>query len=228
MDERALATYMNDVLKLDPIGEAESIVAARAAFVDPSVIVALEASINPLDRQQERAAVRWHLQELRRVFWQIDDADLERRLTWLARKRLPETASQLERMRQAAAHRPAMRTLIAERQIPFSFLASFGNVLIAPAREANLWRERIFSAMRPERNIYYPQAQSVTKNAVLTIRSRFPYLYAMEDGWLNEILEFKDGDSTAMPADSFESMALLGVIGATLAAMIGVGFLLSW
>lgn len=205
MDEAAIATYLREVLALDPRDDAEQILAIRHSFLRPDgVVSAVLADDSEPDDVRSRLLAR--LNAIRRDFWQLSDAELAQRLTALQQVSQPEIVAAAARLQQVAQLRGDLRALAADRETHPTFVRALGQILIAPAAEANSLREHEQSWMRPEQNPEFLTARYVIFRTLQRMRDQYPRLFALEEAWLTELLQFD-------PIEETENHAALTVAG---------------
>lgn len=214
--------YLRRVLSLDPRDAADDIIAARNAFLRPDAVI-VAATVHEDTLSDRRDWLHTRLASIRRDFWQLSEEHLTQQLTWLLQSGQPEIVAPAARLGQVAQHRAAIAALIADPYAHPTFVKAFSQILVSSAAEANRLREREHGWMRPEQNLQYQAAKTSIQHTIQRIRQQHPQLFAIEEAWLSEMLQFNPSEET----ENHFAMAVLGAgmllsVGFTILAMIAL------
>ena len=216
-------TYLQEVLALDPRTDAEAILRRRREFLQPPEVVLAELTEEDSADGDLRTRLLQRLGAVRQAFWRLDADELAERLSSLQRAAHAEIATAADRLRQVAAQREAILRLSTDPVLHPAFVKALREILIAPAAEANRLREREHRHMRPEQNEHYRSAWSAVQGTARVIRSRYPHVFALEEAWLTELIEYNPVEETADESANvrFGLAVLVGFV-VTLAAIVGI------
>jgi hypothetical protein len=189
MSDPAGAAYLREVLDLDADDSAAEIIRRRSQFLrgEPSILEAEAATEVQCDLE---TLLRRRLRTLRQQFWTLPAEDLSRQLDQLQQVKHPATATAARHLARVVPHREALALLRWHPEANQKFIEAFQRVLVAPAAEASAVREQQLCWMRPEQNPSYAHAQVAIHTTVRMIQRDSAELFALESGWLTELLQF--------------------------------------
>jgi hypothetical protein len=196
MNDARQAAYLEQVLSLDPRTEAAEALRLRREFLQPTDVFQAELAGGEDDGAASRSHAADRLRRVRRAFWKLGDEELFRELDFLQSAPHVELATAADRLRRVATQREAIRRLSGESAAHPVFMKSFTNILVAPMAEANRLREWEHRCMRPEQNEHYESAQTGVQETARLIRRKYPDVFALEEAWLTELLEYNPLDET--------------------------------
>lgn len=226
-DERV--KFLERVCALNPLENAEDILDLRQQFLEADDIAIAEIVT---DRSlEDYQSAREVLRSAREEVWHGNQGELGMRLTQLQNCKFAAVATEAGRLKRVLGIRAKLAEL-GERDFTNNyFYKEFCKVLIAPPGEANKIREAQLGWMRPENNPGFGNAITQIKANVAGILQHAPEVYALERGWLNEILSFDanleredEGTNTFIGlAILFLGGFLVFIIFACIQAMFGMG-----
>jgi hypothetical protein len=226
MAELRETAYLQQVLALDPRADAALLVLRRREYLRPAAIIAAEFADDCGNNDDIRAQTLKRLNSVRRAFWRLGDDELVRQLSMLEHVPFADVAVAATRLQEVGRQRKAFQRFAAEPDIHPAFTKALCEILIAPVGEANRLREREHRSMRPEQTEHYASARWAVQQTAHVIRTRYPELFALEEAWLTELLEYNPIDETKHEsANTLFGLAVLGVLGVTLLLIVGI---VSW
>ncbi|MEQ8785232.1 MAG: hypothetical protein RIC55_03000 [Pirellulaceae bacterium] len=196
MSESGREAYLQHVLSLDARTEPEAALQMRREHLQPAGVIQAELAEGDDDDAAPRARMLVRLQNVRRDFWRLGDETLSRELAALQNAAHVDVATAAARLRQAADQRQAVKDLTAEAAAHPVFMKALTEILVAPASEANRLREREHRCMRPEQNEHYETARRGVQDTARLIRNKYPGVFALEEAWLSELLQYNPLDET--------------------------------
>jgi hypothetical protein len=211
MVESRETLYLRQVLALVPHDEAEAILRLRRDFLEPSDLVV--AHVIDDDDIDARSRMLRLLADVRLDFWTMPAEQLQRQLTALQRAGNAETAAAAARLQHVAAERPALLKLRADPHVHPAFIETLTRVFLSPAADANRLREREQRWMRPSTNTNYKRARHTIQATVRVIRASYPGVFALEEAWLSELLEYN-------PEEEVESEGRQQLFGCLLMVLV--------
>jgi hypothetical protein len=216
MSESREAAYLRQVLALDPNDDAVAMLRLRRDFLQPSDIVV--AHVIDDDDVDLRLRMLRILADVRLEFWTMPGDQLLRQLAALTSSGHAETAAAASRLQQVAVQRAALIKLRSDDRAHRAFVDTLTQVLLSTASEANRLREREQRWMRPSTNPNYNRARYAIQAAVRVIHANYPEVFALEEAWLSELLEYN-------PEAEVESQGMQQAFGIAVLALV-VGTLL--
>jgi hypothetical protein len=223
MSDALAVRYLQNVLTLGPNDDAETIVRRRREYVHSTDVFVADLADDGAEQVDLGTVFMRQLLAIRRDFWTLQDVDLAGRLSALRNVNHVATATAATRLGQVAAQRDAIRQLPAQPGVHPAFVRSFAEVLIAPASDANQLREREHRFMRPEQNPNYEVSRRAIQGTAHLIRQHHPALFALEEAWLTELLEYNPIEETEHEsANQVLGCAMLIGLGLTLLAILGI------
>lgn len=190
MTETRTREYLQQVLTLDPQGDAADIVRLRRNYLAGADWIEADLA----DDVDPRTQSLLQLNKVRQSFWRLPVNDLIAQLNVLVRSPYPDVVSAALRLAQVAQQRDALRALGQHPHVHPEFIKALAVIFVAPPAEANRLRERELSWMRPEQNQHFDTARRGVQGTANVIRTTFPGVFALESAWLTEILEYRPSD----------------------------------
>jgi hypothetical protein len=184
MADSAGIEYLREVLRLDPLEDAERILALRQSRLAGADAVGVAVGDDGDQDDRRRAAAA--LDRLRRDFWMLDEARFRGRLEELDERRFPELAVALARLRVVASHRQALLDPCEPTDPAAPFAEALRRVLVAPPRDAALLRDAHLAALVEAARRRDPRLQAAQR-LIARIAEQQPELHLLEDEWLAAI-----------------------------------------
>lgn len=212
--------YLREMFGHELANDAGQLLVRRRTFLNPDLVIATSNEVaDAEDRSQQLAK----LQMLRQQFWQLDESQLMGQLQQLSQVPHAEIVVESRRLLAVAQTRPLLAQLPGDPFVDTRFARILVGILLAPASEASRLRARDFSWMRPELNPHYQKAAQQMKLGASMIQQRYPAIFALEDAWLMEILEYNPVTETNDNAsDSVFVLIFLVMFVAAIAGVIAI------
>lgn len=203
--------YLKRQLARNPWEESERIVAERARALRLRPRAAASAGV---DTGEERQRLRNELDALRTTAFTAPLPELSERLARLKLDDYPDLRSAAERLRTILASRSVLPQLTGHRDFNPDFLACFKEVLVSPARDTAVLRERVLNSFGNRK---------LRKSGVRMIRlleKQAPALCALERPWLDALTKQKHRSGGAAAAGSASEKANPGWVVAAVVIFI--------
>ncbi|TWT30176.1 hypothetical protein KOR34_47340 [Posidoniimonas corsicana] len=203
--------YLKRQLARNPWEESERIVAERARALRLRPRAAASAGV---DTGEERQRLRSELDALRTTAFTAPLPELSERLARLKLDDYPDLRSAAERLRTILASRSVLPQLTGHRDFNPDFLACFKEVLVSPARDTAVLRERVLNSFGNRK---------LRKSGVRMIRlleKQAPALCALERPWLDALTKQKHRSGGAAAAGSASEKATPGWVVAVIVIFI--------
>jgi hypothetical protein len=212
MNKRDPLPYLQRMLKLNPLNEADDAVRLRNRFLGIATsTVAADSSAEETLKLRESLLKR--IDRIRDAFWTADSEALQRNLTSLNVSRHPDLRATVERLLRALEVRPQFPQLLDHRSTDANLFNVFKRAAIMPRKDAAELKQRLLAKVRTR-----DQRRRVSRMAKRVKRS-FPDLYELEPEWWDQLLSFKSS-ILYLPAN------VLGRIGGEIPESAGVGVFL--
>lgn len=225
MSDARMLNYLRECLSLDPRSEAAAILAVRRGYLAPQE--PLEAQLaddgEPTD---PRTQALEHLQSLRQRFWSAPVGELQRRLEALAKVPFADVATAAARLREVVAQRETLRQLQHDPRIHPAFMKALAEIVIAAPTKANRLREQQLRWMRPEQNPGFQSALTAMRNTAQLLQHSYPAVFALEEGWLTEILTYDPIEET-LNVSAYNLLGL-GMVVIAVVALVGTVQIVVW
>ncbi len=127
--------YLRKVLSLDPVRDADTLVALRASALGLIEDTGPTRHMAP-DRASLRQRTTERLRDLHDRFYELDDADLEAQLDEVVSIEEPDLSAWAARLRRASVARPALERLAGDTGLDSESRERVRELVIAPPQEA--------------------------------------------------------------------------------------------
>lgn len=184
MSPRAVE-YLKQVLTLNPLAEAETILDRRHRFLGIAVRQPLTRTADEGKSSEQRAIARRVIDEVRTKFWNMPLESLRSQLDAVDFRPFPELKMAADRLRLVATFRPDFPRLAQHPKTHLSLFGFFKNAVVLPPREAGAYKERCLQ------NLSASDALKVCQKMVRMMQKEFPDLYQLEPDWLGQVLKLK-------------------------------------
>ncbi|QDU86969.1 hypothetical protein Pla175_03230 [Pirellulimonas nuda] len=176
-DERT-RRYLIRQLQRNPWEAADQIVASRAKALGQQPKVEQQSSVDPAE---QRRAAREGLDAVRAACFTGDAAQLSARLDALPLADLPDLRAAADRLRVILASRKDLPALSQQPGFDGDFFECFKQVLVKPARETTVMRERVLASTRQRK------LRRRLNGMIALMEREMPQLCALERDWLTTL-----------------------------------------
>ena len=174
------AEYLASVLLLNPIFQADEILAARDRFLG------CESSVNDAQEvwqlQEQREALQSQIDSLRENFWKTRPKELREALEGLKVDQFPELTLAVERLQAAFRVRAEFPKLSQHDGCDQELFEKLKEIAVAAPRDAGRTKQAFF--LRTSSNLKLHRRCCVM---IKTLRREFPELFQLELEWLQQI-----------------------------------------
>jgi hypothetical protein len=182
---QAAVQHLKQVLALNPLFEAETILERRHRFLGITVRRAVARVADSEQSSEQRELARRMIDDVRNKFWGMPLETLRAHLDAVDFRPFPELKAAADRLRMVATFRPDFPRLAQHPKTHLSLFGFFKNAVVLPPREAGAYKERCLQ------NLAASDALKVCQNMVRMMRKEFPDLYQLESDWLSQIGKLK-------------------------------------
>lgn len=226
MSDATASDYLARQFELDPLQDAALMLQRRRWRLDEGAVLLAEVVDQQREPVDDRTRLRQQLNKLRRDFWTLPAEELTHQLHTIRQAGFAETATAAAHLARVVKQRDAVRQIQTDQRLHPSFAQALARIVTAPAAEANQLREREHRWMRPEQNASWHKAQLAIQRSVRLIRTHYPGVYALEDAWFGELLQYnpaeeKDNDAV----DSLVGLLMMFEFGLTIYLIY---FIITW
>lgn len=174
------AEYLASVLLLNPIFQADEILAARDRFLGRESQA--DASQEIWQLQEQREELQTQIDSLRENFWTTKPKELRETLERLKVQQFPDLALAAERLRAAFRVRSEFPTLLQHKHCDQELFEKLKEIAVAAPREAGRTKQAFF--LRTSANL---KLHRRCRAMIKTLRKEFPELFQLEREWLQQI-----------------------------------------
>ncbi|MFM9963129.1 MAG: hypothetical protein ACKV2Q_18130 [Planctomycetaceae bacterium] len=178
------AEYLASVLPLNPIFQAEEILAARDRFLGRSTATA--AASDRWQLQEQRAVLQARIDELRQQFWTAKPKELREALESLSVDQYPDLLLAVERLQAAFRVRADFPKLAQHAHCDEELFEQLKEIAVAAPREAGRSKHTFF--LRTWSNL---ALHNRCRKMITMLRREFPDLYELEREWLQQFEKTK-------------------------------------
>lgn len=177
------AEYLASVLPLNPIFQAEEILAARDRFLGRA------SAAGESDRwqlQEQREALHAQINTIREQFWTLKAQEMREALDKLSVDRFPDLKLAVERLRAAFRVRSEFPKIAQHKQYDEDLFEMLKAVAVAAPRDAGRTKQAFF--LRTSSNFKLHRRCAAM---IKTLCKEFPKVFALEQDWLQQIEQTK-------------------------------------
>jgi|GEM_PF-2949461 len=179
--------YVCRLLQLNPLEQAEEVLAHRQNFLEPGSASRLYLDERELNFNERKQQLKSEMQALRNNFWQFDDRLLQKQLNALEVDEFPNLGFALNRLKKVAALRDSFQRLKHHPACFEAFYDQFCQLVIAPPEEADALRTVSSEPLSVDELDFEISAPEDYRRASAMIKEDFPELYELEKYWLNQV-----------------------------------------
>lgn len=169
--------YLKRVLKMNPLSDAEHVLALRNRFHRAPELSAVQASGSPGNTYELRQETAAAIAELRRSFWQTELDVIKQRLAELPLGQFPDLHHAARRLAILAANRHQFAQLAAEKQFNRGFLSNLKEILVLSQKETAELKDAVLLKMADK-----SRSKQVRKSLKI-LDKLAPELYDLEEEW---------------------------------------------
>lgn len=179
------SNYLQQQLLLNPLDQAQDIIATRQRFLRRNTQPVESAA--QTNESEERNRILKQIEQIRSQFWSLDKTGLQQQLETIDVSAYPDLAVSVTRMQQVASLRKSFQRLEQNPVCFPEFYGQFCSLVIASPREAGELRSRYLDEIRnPPANSKVHSLQSYWR-VVKVIELEYPELKVLERFWLNQL-----------------------------------------
>ncbi|MEM6329182.1 MAG: hypothetical protein AAF790_02920 [Planctomycetota bacterium] len=183
----AASTYLSRVLQMNPLYQADGVIAARARLLgvvaDPSEKPTAGRQTKDRSRQRRKALER--LEAIRDVCWTAPPETLAAKLETLDTEGLPDIKAAANRLAVIGSGREKLLAARGDKHFDEDFFSCMQKVLAASPRETAVLREQVLASFRSGKlNRRGRKMIKLTKRVA-------PELYRLESDWFDALLRQK-------------------------------------
>ncbi|WP_339731050.1 hypothetical protein [uncultured Gimesia sp.] len=178
------SNYLQQQLLLNPLDQAQDIIATRQRFLRRNTQPVESAA--QINESEERNRILKQIEQIRAQFWSLDKTGLQQQLETIDVSAYPDLAVSITRMQQVASLRKSFQRLEQNPACFPDFYEQFCSLVIAPPRTAGELRARYLDEIRHPTNPNAPSLKSY-RRVISAIELEYPELKAMERLLLNQI-----------------------------------------
>ncbi len=181
MTERNATAYLQRVLRLNPLFEAEKVIAERKRFL--GIVDLGEAAA--AENQELRTKVSRKINQIRGAFWTGGAERLQRQLSSLPVDKFPDLKATVERLLRVLDIRPEFPQLLDHPSTVKGIFSAFKDAATASRKEA----ARIRQATLPKVNSSNRRRRAY--KMARRVKRQFPELYELDRQWWDHLLRMK-------------------------------------
>jgi hypothetical protein len=174
------AEYLASVLLLNPIFQADEILAARDRFLGRESQA--DASPEIWQLQEQREELQTQIDLVRENFWTMKPKELREALEALKVDQFPDLSLATERLRAAFRVRSEFPKLSQHKHSDQELFEKLKEIAVAAPREAGRTKQAFF--LRTSANL---KLHRRCRAMIKTMRKEFPELFQLEREWLQQI-----------------------------------------
>lgn len=174
------AEYLASVLLLNPIFQADEILAARDRFLGRESQG--DASQEIWQLQEQREELQTQIDLVRENFWTMKPKELRAALEDLKVDQFPDLSLAAERLQAAFRVRSEFPTLSQHKHCDQELFEKLKEIAVAAPREAGRTKQAFF--LRTSANL---KLHRRCRAMIKTLRKEFPELFQLEREWLQQI-----------------------------------------
>lgn len=175
-DDQRQREYLRRQLTRNPMRQDEAIIRTRAALLGIAEGRAKQA--NP---RVNRHKLRAELEEIRQVCFKGNPQELAARIDAMPLQQFPDLQALAARLRTILTSRAKLPGLIGEKGFDADFLNCFKEVLVSPARDTAVMKERVLVSFQNRK------LQRKGKQMIALLQRSLPELCALESEWLGAL-----------------------------------------
>lgn len=177
-----VVAYLQQQLALNPWDASDQIVATRARALRLKQKPTAQPTDDTAERRQE---IRDTLEAIRDAAFTADATKLQEKLSTLEVDDFPDLHAAADRLRVILAARCNLPALTQHRDFNAHFFDCFKQVLVAPARDTAVLRERVMASFRTRK------LRRTGKKMIALLERETPELCELERTWLDSLTNQK-------------------------------------
>lgn len=178
------AEYLASVLPLNPIFQAEEILAARDRFLGRTSSAG--ASSESWQLHEQREALQKKIDQLREQFWTTKPKDLREGLEGLSVDPFPDLKLATERLQAAFRVRIEFPKILQNKHCDQELFDKLKEIAVAAPREAGRAKQAFFLRSSSSTKLH-----NRCRTMIKMLRSEFPDVFELEREWLQQVEETK-------------------------------------
>lgn len=175
-DDQRQRDYLRRQLGRNPIRQGEVIVRARAALLGIA-----ERDSKRSNPRVDRNKLRAELEAIREACFKGNPPELAARIDSLPLGPYPDLQALAARLRTILTSRAKLPGLIGQKGFDPDFLNCFKEVLVSPARDTAVLKERVLVSFQNRK------LQRKGKQMISLLQRSLPELYALESEWMGSL-----------------------------------------
>ncbi len=184
MPSRDPAEYLASVLPLNPIFQADEILAARDRFLGRAVVV--DSAVQRFELADQREELQARVAAIREHFWELEPKELREALESLDIGKFPDLMLAVERLQAAFRVRREFPEIEQHDQCYSGLLDKLREVIVAAPREAGRGKQAFFLRVSTNKRIHRHCTATIKM-----LRNNFPDVFDLESEWLTQIEQTK-------------------------------------
>lgn len=177
------AEYLASVLRLNPMFQADEILAARDRFLGRSEPVAAPSG---WELQEQRDVLQTQIDSLRQRFWSTPPNELLETLESLQADQFPDLQMAAERLQAAFRCRSQFFPIAQHDTCDSELFDVLKQIAVAAPRDAGRTKQEFFLRISTNRKLH-----SSCRKMIETLRHDFSEVYQLESEWLCQIEQVK-------------------------------------
>ena len=176
---RDVAVYLVRVLSLNPIYEADEILAARDRYLGRS---RTDPRRESWELREQREAVQSQLDSAREQFWTANDDELQAALAGLDADEFSDLKLATDRLNAVSQVRAEFVVLPEHKKCDHELLVKLQEVVVAAPREASRLKQAYLLRAVADASLH-----GRSRRMIRLLRSKYPDVFALEAEWLESI-----------------------------------------